>query len=296
MVYLTPLRASPDDDRDFPYVPVANYPAVLQHRNLVGDIEDQGEIGSCTANSTVSACEMLLRKAGTSRHLSRLFNYYVTRELEGRLGQQGAVLRNAVKQAAKLGLPDEAMWAYDEAAAETNPPAEVYQEAAKHKVLRYERIQNGTNEEVTHAIKSAISEGFPVVFGMPVTQQWMNMRGGDITYRGSKKDPVVGAHAMTIIGYSLDYFVVENSWGKDWGDAGLGYIHRDIVEEFFEAWVIRGFDTEQPVPEPTPVPAPEPTPVPAPVPPPAPAKKNDSAGLMIVIAIIVIVYLMSLKQ
>lgn len=298
MVYLSPLQASPDDDRDYPYVPVANYPPVLQHRSLVGDIEDQGEIGSCTANSTVSACELLLAKAGTKRHLSRLFNYYVTRELEGRLGQQGAVLRNAVKQAAKLGLPDEAVWAYDTAKAETNPPVEVYQEAAKHKVLRYERIQNGTNDEVAHAIKSAISEGFPVVFGMPVTQQWMNMRGGDTTYRGSAKDPVVGAHAMTIIGYSLDYFVVENSWGKDWGDGGLGYIHRDLVGEFFEAWVIRGFDVEQPVPVPVPVPVPTPAPepTPAPVPPPAPAKKNDSAGLMIVIAIIVILYLMSLKQ
>jgi C1A family cysteine protease len=249
MIYLSPLQASPDDNRDYPYIPVDTYPKVLQHRGWVGDIEQQGVIGSCTANSTVSACEMLLQKDGRHRNLSRLFNYYVTRELEGRLGQEGAVLRNAVKQAAKLGLPDESLWEYDESKSETAPPAEVYTEAAKHKVLRYERIQAGTLEQEVHAIKSAISEGFPVVFGMPVTQQWMNMRGGDLSYRGvTAKDPAVGAHAMTIIGYSIDFFVIENSWGKEWGDGGLGYIHKDHVSSFFEAWVISGFDAPVVVP------------------------------------------------
>ena len=286
MIYLSPLQASPDDDRDFPYVPVATYPAVLQHRNLVGEIEDQGTIGSCSANSTVSACEFLLSKAGKPRSLSRLFNYYVTRQLEDRLGQEGAVLRNAVKQAAKLGLPDESVWDYITSKAETAPPPEVYAEAAKHKVLRYERIQPGTPAEEVHAIKSAISEGFPVVFGMPVTQQWMRMRGGDITYRGvTDKDPAVGAHAMTIIGYSLDFFVVENSWGKEWGDGGLGYIPVTQVSSFFEAWVIRGFDVEPVV-----VPVP---PVAPPVVEPVSSKKQDMLIAVIgALAVLAIAYLL----
>ena len=272
MIYLSPLQASPEDTRDYFYTPLPapTYPKVLQHRNLIGGIEDQGTVGSCTANSVVSACEMLLQKAGAHRDLSRLFNYYVTRELENRLGQEGAVLRNAIKQASKLGLPNEADWTYDVSKVEVNPPPAVYEAALPHKVLRYERIQNGTPDEVAHAIKSALSEGFPLVFGMPVTQQWMNMRGGDITYRGvTEKDPAVGAHAMTIIGYSPDYFIIENSWGKEWGDGGLGYIHRKTVAEFFDAWVIRGFDVEYvaPVPVPVPPPAPVPVPVPPPVPP-----------------------------
>ena len=170
MIYLSPLQASPDDDRDYIYTPVQSYPVNCHMRGLVGDIEDQGDIGSCTANSTVSACELLLQRAGNHRHLSRLFNYYVTRELEGRLGQSGAVLRNAVKQAAKRGLPDESLWPYVVDTVDVAPIPAVYAEAEKHKVLRYERIQ-GADAEVINCIKSAISEGFPVVFGMPVTQQ-----------------------------------------------------------------------------------------------------------------------------
>ena len=285
MIYLSPLQASPDDDRDYPYVPVAGYPANCQMRDLVGDIEDQGATGSCTANSTVSACEVLLQRAGNHRHLSRLFNYYVTRELEGRLGQSGAVLRNAVKQAAKLGLPNEDVWAYNENMVDTAPPPHVYAQAIQHRVLRYERIQNGTDAEVIRAIKSAISEGFPVVFGMPVTQQWMAMQGGDMSYRGvSVRDAAIGAHAMTVIGYSLSHFVVENSWGKDWGDGGLGYIPCERVSEFFEAWVIRGFDEHV---------APLPTPVPAPIEPPAPqpAKtQSDATGIVIALFVIAAIY------
>lgn len=291
MIYLSPLQASPDDDRDYPYVPVATYPAIVQHRGLVGDIEQQGAVGSCTANSTVSACEMLLQKAGKHRNLSRLFNYYVTRDLEGRLGQSGAVLRNAVKQAAKLGLPNEDVWAYDESKVDVTPSPAVYAQAQMHKVLRYERIQNGTDTDVIHAIKSAISEGFPVVFGMPVTQQWLNMLGGDITYRGvTGKDPAVGAHAMAIIGYSQDFFVVENSWGAGWGDGGLGYIPVTQVGSFFEAWVVRGFDLDV-VPMPAPVPEPSPAPIE-----PAPKKQDNGQGAALIVLAIIVVLVLILTQ
>lgn len=283
MIYLSPLLKSPDDDRDYPYVPVATYPEVYQMRQWYGDIEDQGALGSCTANSVVSACELLVaQQRGRLRHLSRLFNYYVTRELENRLGQEGAVLRNAVKQAAKLGLPDEDLWPYYPNSVDVRPPVEVFAEAIKHRVLRYERIQNGTDAEVIHAIKSALSEGFPVVFGMPLTQQWINMRGGDKSYRGvTDKDPAVGAHAMTIIGYSPDFFIVENSWGEEWGDGGLGYISTALVREFFEAWVIRGFDAPVPQPEPAPVP---------PVPTPQPERKNQTIAIAVGLLIALVAF------
>lgn len=299
MIYLSNLLASPDDDRDYIYEPVEKYPTVLQHRNLIGEIEDQGLTGSCTANSVVSACEILLQKANSHRNLSRLFNYYTTRELEGRLGQSGAVLRNAIKQAQKLGLPDESIWPYDESKAEVKPSEDAYTSAIEHKLFRYERIKGSTDKELVHCVKSAISEGYPVVFGTPVTQQWMNMRGGDITYRGvTENDPIVGGHAMVIIGYSLDYFVIENSWGKQWGDGGLGYIPVSLVSSFFDLWVIKGFDKEiiippvPPVPVPTP-PVPTPPVIEPPVPTPVPTEHNNK-NTIIVIALIIVLLLMLL--
>ncbi len=98
-----------------------------------------------------------------------------------------------------------------------------------------------------------------------------------MSYRGvTAKDPAVGAHAMTIIGYSIDYFVIENSWGKEWGDSGLGYIHKDHVNSFFEAWVIRGFDA----------------PVVAPVVP-EPAKKTDFAVIAVAVLAAACLYVLT---
>lgn len=239
MIYLTALSASPPDDRDYPYVPVADFPAQVNIRT--GDVEDQGPIGSCTANSVVSACEAI--KPG---HLSRLHNYYHTRAEEGRLGQDGAVLRNAVRMAQKKGLPPESLWPYDVKKAEVAPPADVDAEAAKHLLTRYERIDlTGDRIARVNAIKSAVSEGFPVVFGMPITTQWMALSKATArTYMGGRMTffPKAGNHAMTVVGYEPEFLHVENSWGAGWGDNGIAYLNVGHVEEIFEAWVIRGFD------------------------------------------------------
>ena len=41
-------------------------------------------------------------------------------------------------------------------------------------------------------------------------------------------------HAVVMVGYvdqsgDNDYFVLRNSWGKNWGDNGYFYVHKDCV-------------------------------------------------------------------
>lgn len=239
MIYLSHLVASPEDDRDYPYIPVASFPDAAEFATW--DIEDQLTIGSCTANAVVSACEAI--KPG---HLSRLFNYYHTRLLEGRLGSEGAVLRDAVKVATKAGLPSESLWPYDITKVETAPTPDVYDEASKHKVLEYLRIDlSGSWLERVNNIKSALSQGFPVVFAMPVTTQFMQLtKSTCAAYAGAKFPwwPVVGNHAMMFYGYDTDFLKAENSWGTSWGDDGRWALRIGLVEEIFEAWAITGFD------------------------------------------------------
>ena len=242
MIYLSDLAASPDDDRDYPYVPVA-FPETAEF--LTGDIEDQLTVGSCTANAVVSACEAI--KPG---HLSRLYNYYHTRALENRLGQSGAVLRNAVKTATNLGLPSEALWPYEIANVETAPPQDVCDEAEKHRILQYQRIDL-TGAWLTRAnnIKSALSEGFPVVFAMPVTTQFAQLTKSTAkgySGKGYPWWPVIGNHAMMFYGYDKDFLHAENSWGTAWGDTGRWSLRIGLVKEIFEAWAITGFDDVTP--------------------------------------------------
>lgn len=90
-------------------------PESVDLRLYAGDIEDQGRLGSCTANATVSALELMLDRAGKFSHLSRLFVYYNEREPYGwQTKDSGAYLSDGFKSVYKLGVPPETVWPYIE--------------------------------------------------------------------------------------------------------------------------------------------------------------------------------------
>jgi C1A family cysteine protease len=56
-------------------------------------------------------------------------------------------------------------------------------------------------------------------------------RGGIVDVAGQQV--VRGQHAVLLVGYVTRaknlYFIIKNSWGTGWGDAGFGYISYDYV-------------------------------------------------------------------
>jgi len=78
-------------------------------------VEDQGQLGSCTANALVGNLEFLEKKGGhTVTNLSRLFIYYNERAMEGTIyDDAGAMIRDGVKTLVKLGVCTERKWPYD---------------------------------------------------------------------------------------------------------------------------------------------------------------------------------------
>ena len=79
------LKADKVDFRDMPYIPVNNPLAeTVDMRNWASPVEDQGQLGSCTANALVGGYELLTNKEYPSQFtdLSRLYIYYNERILE----------------------------------------------------------------------------------------------------------------------------------------------------------------------------------------------------------------------
>jgi C1A family cysteine protease len=69
-------------------------PSSVDLREWCSPIEDQEDLGSCTANAGVGLLEYFQRRAyGKHRDGSRLFLYKATRNLLGWVGDQGAYLR-----------------------------------------------------------------------------------------------------------------------------------------------------------------------------------------------------------
>ncbi len=247
---LSSLIPSPADDRDFPFVPhLGPYKDAIDFRPQASPVDDQGQQGSCTAESVVNGCERFSIANGIPfLDLSRQFNYYNSRKMDGQLGSEGANLRTAVHSTYRHGLPPESEWPYDPANENTEPSPSVYASALLRRVSRYERIDmSGEWQAKTQQLWAALDEGLSVEIAMHVGQQIYAISGflGDQHYSPvGPGNPFIGNHAMWLAGKlpsQYGSFFTKNSWGNAWGDQGYFEIGQTILTDVFEAWAIRGF-------------------------------------------------------
>ena len=249
-------RYIPDEKDPRDYIFSAPHPTKLPERvdlrKYTPQVEQQGHLSSCTANAGVNSLEILLYKANKFRDLSRLFLYWIVREPYPWLLEKdaGAYLRDVYKQASKYGVCWEDVWPYDESKVNVEPSDEAYEDAAKKLVKEYRRIVEYLNDDeyAITATKIAIAQGFPVIVGAEVTEDLFYVRGPleKQDYKGTLKEgaKVVGGHAMCVVGYDdrLGGFIVENSWGKEWGDGGFFLLKYDVaLKDIHDAWVCTKF-------------------------------------------------------
>jgi len=129
------------DHRDLFYSAVAPRKAALPRkidmRSKCSPVDDQGQLGSCTANALVGALEFLELKDGAQFvDLSRLFVYYNERVIEGTVDQDsGAFIRDGIKSVAKQGVCTESEWPYKISRFTKKPSQGCYRTAKKHRIL-----------------------------------------------------------------------------------------------------------------------------------------------------------------
>src|SRR5208283_2321016 len=153
------------DKRDIMFRKAYRVPATLPPsvdlRPQCSPVEDQGNLGSCTANALVGALEFLMIKDQKPyADLSRLFVYYNERVVEGTVDKDsGAMIRDGIKTLADQGVCTEALWPYDISQFTVKPPDACYQEALNYEITSYQRI------DTTDEMRSCLADGFPFVFG-----------------------------------------------------------------------------------------------------------------------------------
>lgn len=194
-------------------------------RDKFGPIRNQGVQGSCSSFAISSVIEAVCPE---DKRLSPAFLYWNAREANGKTDtDSGASLYDVLKGAADKGVCEEEQMPYNAKIFTVRPSDEAFADALGRRVLEAQTVELDMD-----AIKSALSDGCPVIIAAQIFDSFSETRSGFIrqpskseTENGGRKDGH-GRHAMVVCGFSdkEKVLVVRNSWGTDFGDNGYCYM------------------------------------------------------------------------
>lgn len=268
--FALPVKRDRVDLRDLPYrPPLGSLPAEYPPAHIVRDywkryralVLDQGEEGACTGfglacvinylqfsrrvadHEAASAARDTFSTAKLEKASPRML-YELARRYDEFAGDdyEGSSCRGALKGWHKHGVCSESDWPYL-APVPVNPR---WTRAALDVTLGvYYRIDRKNLVDM----QAAIADVGAVYVSAEVHAGWnpaalraqkaaMPSHAGlpRIAFtRG--KTRTSGAHAFALVGYNRDGFIVQNSWGADWGLAGFAVLHyEDWLENGMDAW------------------------------------------------------------
>ena len=237
------------DARDHLYsAPIARLgplPPRIDLRPQCAPVYDQGQLGSCTGNAIAGAIQFDRSKQELQPDFvpSRLFIYYNERVIENTVRyDSGAQIRDGIKAVATIGVCDERLWPYDIAAFAKRPPQSALDAAADTRAASYCRVARSLTQ-----MKGCLASGYPFVFGFSVYEGFETdevATSGTLDMPDVSTEKMIGGHAVLAVGYDdqAQRFIVRNSWGANWGQAGyftMPYtyvIEENLADDF---WTIR---------------------------------------------------------
>jgi len=218
---------------------------------------DQGNQSSCVGWATAYALKSYQEKVEIGWALNtpdHLFSpAFIYNQING--GQdQGSYISEALDLAVNKGVSTLATMSYSDSDYRTQPSAAALAQGLTFKAASWRRVND------TSQIKAALANRKPVVGGISVYQQLMDLSGSNSVYNtasGNNK----GGHAITIVGYDDNKyggaFKVINSWSQNWGDNGFFWMPYDFAAGgiLSEAYVLEDAENAENVtpvdPEPT---------------------------------------------
>ncbi|HKJ01862.1 MAG TPA: C1 family peptidase [Longimicrobiales bacterium] len=194
---------------------------------------DQGMEGACTGFGLAAVVNLLHQRQERDVRVSPRMFYEMARRHDEWRGEayEGSSCRGAIKGWYHMGVCQEQLWPYDPA-----EPGDLTIERAKdaraHTIGAYYRVRKNIVD-----MHAALNEAGAVYASANVHSGWMSpTKTGRIPYRKTME----GGHAFAIVGYDADGFLVQNSWGPEWGNSGIGvWSYEDWIDNVTDAWVVQ---------------------------------------------------------
>lgn len=216
-------------------LPSVGLPAAYSMRNLVTEVLDQGSTNSCVSHSVCQAFRIARRANGELAPLSSCkHNYFHARAYHGDEREDGGTYpRSGIKALARFGAPAESEWPWSSPI--NRRPSWAADRAGydARSLDSYYRIFD-TGGALVDALRAAIAAGYPVVFGTAVSRSFTELITAAIVGVPPPSDPIVGRHAMVLVGYYQGpegvRFETCNSWGTGWGNGGFAHLSESYVK------------------------------------------------------------------
>lgn len=205
-------------------------------------ILDQGKEGACTGFGLAATINYLYfrkqldqrpQEAADIECVSPRMLYHMARIYDEWSGEdyEGSSCRGAIKGWHRHGACSEELWPYRSRFKKPEPSWQ--QDAAARPLGAYYRI----NKDSIADMQAAINEVGAIYVSSMVHNGWI--------LRKTKALPIIkpqngktGGHAYAMVGYNLKGFIVQNSWGRDWGYNGFAVLtYEDWVQHGADAWV-----------------------------------------------------------
>jgi hypothetical protein len=246
------LDAVPDriDVRDWFYQPrLAPLPDVLVNCDAVPEILDQGDEGACTGFALAAVINFLLRSRNFDRRVSPRMLYDMARRYDEWPGEEyeGSSARGAMKGWVAHGVAKVDSWTTDMKGPKHLTPA-LAVEARMTPGGAYYRVMHRQVRDM-HA---ALNEVGILYATLMVHRGWDQPGPGTRTVQyiesGTMRErefPVIarrgradGGHAIAVVGYTNDGFIIQNSWGPEWGANGFALLpYEDWLLHATDVWV-----------------------------------------------------------
>jgi Papain family cysteine protease len=202
-------------------------------------VGDQLATGSCvgwaSADSVLRWHFVTANWVPSGARLSPRFQWMAAKETDVFLAQPttfietaGTSLKAALDIARKYGAVRDSLLPFEGGGLYSGEVGTFYAIAAQLRINAYFNLGQQPD-----SWRQWLSANGPILTRLNVDETWSRASetGGNLDKY--KPDTVRGGHAVALVGYTPDRFIVRNSWGTGWGDGGYAYASLDYAEEAF---------------------------------------------------------------
>lgn len=231
--YKYDLYPSEFDPRDYNieaiYHTPVQFPEEYSMVDKLNGVRDQGAQGSCSAMTAAVLKEYQERKdVGFQGYMSPQFVY----NLRSNRPQEGMTPRDTMQILHKTGIVPEVVYPYG---SNQRITPTLRNSASNFKISGYARVHD------INGAKSALMANGPLYVGLPVYSETSNK----FWRQTNPSQQFLGGHAVAIVGWDTNGFIIRNSWGICWGRNGYSYYPYEDWGHHWEMWTTIDADSSQ---------------------------------------------------